>query len=183
MSDVFIHPTAIVSENATIGGGTKIWHHCHIREYARIGKNCILGKGVYVDVQVTVGDECKIQNYACLYQGVTLGDRVFIGPHVTFTNDIYPRSWQWDAHHLKPTTVKEGASLGANATIVCGTIIGKYSMVGAGTVVTADVPDHALVVGNPGTLKGYVCVCGHPLEDHNSCFVCPLCNRTVKVER
>jgi UDP-2-acetamido-3-amino-2,3-dideoxy-glucuronate N-acetyltransferase len=183
MSAIYIHPTAIVSENASVGEGTKIWHHCHVREYVQIGKACILGKGVYIDVHVVVGDECKIQNYACLYQGVILKDRVFIGPHATFTNDQYPRSWLWDAERLKKTDVKEGASIGANATVVCGTTIGKYSMVGAGTVVTTNVPDHGLVVGNPGKLKGYVCICGHLLEGTGSYLVCPVCNRRIKVKR
>lgn len=178
MADIFVHPTAIISENASIGEGTKIWHHCHVREHACIGKNCTLGKGVYVDVHVVIGDECKIQNYACLYHGVVVGDRVFIGPHVTFTNDRYPRSWLWNQERLKKTEVKEGASIGANATILCGTVIGKYSMVGAGTVVTEDVPDHRLVTGNPGTVKGYVCVCGYPLEGES----CPVCGRVLKVE-
>lgn len=183
MVDIFIHPTAIVSENAFIGEGTKIWHHCHVREHVHIGKACILGKGVYVDAYVTIGDECKIQNYACLYQGVTLENRVFIGPHATFTNDTYPRSWLWNTERREKTEVKEGASIGANATIVCGTTIGKYSMVGAGAVVTANVPDHGLVVGNPGKLKGYVCICGHPLEGTGSHLVCPVCNQRIKVER
>ena len=179
MCSVFIHPTAIVSENASIGGGTKIWHHCQVRESARIGKNCILGKGVYVDTAVTIGDECKIQNYACLYRGVVLGNRVFVGPHVTFTNDIYPRSWLWGDDKVKETEVKEGASIGANATIVCGIVIGRYALVGAGTVVTRSVSDYALVSGNPGVQRGYVCVCGHPLKES---MICPVCGKSLNPE-
>ncbi len=181
MADVFIHPTAIVSEEAHIGEGTSIWHHCQVREHATIGKNCILGKGVYVDTGVTIGSECKIQNYACLYQGVSIRDRVFIGPHVTFTNDLYPRSWLWNAERLIKTEVKEGASIGANATIVCGVVIGAYAMIGAGAVVTEDVPDHALVLGNPGTVKGYVCVCGHTLRRKGAELICPVCGKSLKV--
>ncbi len=177
MADIFIHPTAHVSGSAFIGEGTKIWHHCQVREHAHIGKNCILGKGVYVDTRVIIGDECKIQNYACLYQGVVVKERVFIGPHVTFTNDAYPRSWLWSKERLRNTKVEEGASIGANATILCGIIIGKYSMVGAGTVVTADVPDYTLVVGNPGVIKGPVCECGYPLKGEKTC---PVCGKKVK---
>lgn len=183
MPNIFIHPTAIVSDSASIGEGTKIWHHCQVREDVHIGKNCTLGKGVYVDKEVVIGDECKIQNYACLYQGVVIGDRVFIGPHVTFTNDKYPRSWLWDGERLEKTEVREGASIGANATIICGTVIGRYSMVGAGTVVTEDVPDHGLVIGNPGMHKGYVCICGHMLVEDGSKMMCSVCGRTLEVER
>jgi acetyltransferase-like isoleucine patch superfamily enzyme len=183
MADVFIHPTAVVSERAFIGEGTKIWHHTHVREGVSIGKRCILGKGVYVDTNVVIGDACKIQNYACVYQGVTLKDHVFIGPHVVFTNDKYPRSELWGTERLTTTIVEEGASIGANATVVCGIIIGKYAMVGAGTVVTRDVPDHGFVLGNPAVLKGYVCVCGHPLEEKGSKMVCPACNRIQEVSQ
>ncbi len=183
MPDIFIHPTAVISDSASIGEGTRIWHHCQVRENAQIGRNCILGKGVYVDRGVVIGDECKIQNYACLYQGVIIGDRVFIGPHVTFTNDRYPRSWLWNDERLKKTEVREGASIGANATIICSVVIGKYSMVAAGTVVTKDVPDNGLVVGNPGTLRGYVCICGHPLTQKGVDLICPACGRRIKVER
>ena len=183
MVDIFIHPTATVDENATIGEGTKIWHHCQVRERASIGKNCILGKGVYVDTGVVIGDECKIQNYACLYRGVTIGDRVFIGPHVAFTNDKYPRSALWSAERLTPTEVKEGASIGANATVVCGTVIGRYAMVGAGTVVTRPVPDYGLVTGNPAVFKGYVCTCGHPLEKRGPEMMCPACGKTQGVSQ
>ncbi|MBU7025627.1 MAG: N-acetyltransferase, partial [Theionarchaea archaeon] len=154
-----------------------------VRERAFIGKNCILGKGVYVDTGVIIGDECKIQNYACLYQGVTIGDRVFIGPHVTFTNDKYPRSELWSTERLTKTEVKEGASIGANATVVCGTTIGRYAMVGAGTVVTRAVPDYGIVLGNPAVFKGYVCICGHPLEKKGSKMICPACGRTGEVSQ
>lgn len=179
MPDTFIHDTAEVSENALIGKGTFIWHHSQVREGVSIGKECILGKGVYIDTKVVIGNNCKIQNYACIYKGVTLEDKVFIGPHVTFTNDMYPRSWLWDNTRLTTTTVRKGASIGANATVLCGIIIGKYALVGAGSVVTKNVPAHALVTGNPGTVRGYVCYCGHPLDESN---VCSVCGKSVKIK-
>lgn len=178
MSDTFIHPTAEVSDSAHIGKGTTIWHQSQVREGACIGKNCNLGKGAYIDKAVTIGDDCKIQNYACVYQGVTIKDKVFIGPHAVFTNDMYPRSWLWSGDRLKKTVVEDGASIGANATIVCGITIGKYALVGAGAVITKDVPAYGLVTGNPGTLKGYVCSCGHPLKGST----CPVCGKSVKVK-
>lgn len=181
MADVFIHPTAIISEDVSIGEGTRIWHHAQVREHARIGKNCIIGKGVYIDTGVSIGDECKIQNYACVYQGVTIGNKVFIGPHAVFTNDLYPRSWLWGAERLMRTEVREGASIGANATIVCGVTVGSYAMVGAGAVVSEDVPAHVLVLGNPGKVKGFVCVCGHTVEEREGERVCPACGTKMKV--
>ena len=181
MAHVYIDPTATVSDKATIGYGTKIWHHCQVREDAVIGTNCTLGKGVYIDREVTIGNNCKIQNYACLYRGVRLGDDVFIGPHATFTNDLYPRSHLWNDDRLGRTEVKKGASIGANATILCGITIGTYAMIGAGSVVIRDVPDHVLVTGNPAVFTKYVCICGHPLHGSGSNRVCPVCNRTITV--
>jgi UDP-2-acetamido-3-amino-2,3-dideoxy-glucuronate N-acetyltransferase len=179
MSDPFIHVTAEVSENAFVGKGTFIWHHSQVREGAHIGKDCIVGKGVYIDKEVIIGNNCKIQNYACVYKGVIIKDNVFIGPHVTFTNDRYPRSWLWDSTRLTTTTVKEGASIGANATVLCGITIGEYALVGAGAVVTTNVPAHALITGNPGTVKGYVCYCGHPLTESHTCSAC---GKTVDIK-
>ncbi|MGC9308482.1 MAG: acyltransferase [Thermoplasmatota archaeon] len=158
-----IHESAYV-EDAVIGEGTNIWHFVHVRNGARIGDNCNIGKGVYIDAKVVVGDNCKVQNFATLYQGVTLGDDVFVGPHVCFTNDVYPRAALWDKNRLKNTLVHEGASVGANATIVAGVTIGRHAMIGAGAVVTKDVPDHGLVLGNPATLEGFVCRCGAKLS-------------------
>ncbi len=182
--DVFIHETAVVSAHATIGEGTKIWHYVHVREGAKIGKHCVLGKDVYVDHYVTIGDGVKIQNGVSVYHGVTLHDEVFVGPHVVFTNDLLPRS-----HHttwrVVETVVEKGASIGANATIVCGVRLGEYCMIGAGTVVTKNVPPHALVVGNPSRIMGYVCTCGHRLHrDYHIVntdlfqFVCGSCKRS-----
>ena len=150
-----IHESAIV-EDAEIGEGTKIWHFVHVRKGAKIGKNCNIGKGVYIDTNVEVGDNCKIQNFATVYQGVTIGNDVFVGPHVCFTNDIYPRAAIWNEDKIVETLVKDGASISANATIIAGITIGKYAMIGAGAVVTKDVPDFALVVGNPAKVVGTV---------------------------
>ena len=170
----YVHPTAEVSDKAKIGDGTRIWHQAQVREFAEIGKNCNLGKGVYIDTKVKIGNNVKIQNYVSVYHGVTVEDDVFIGPSVTFTNDKNPRSWLWDESRLCYTNVKKGASIGANATIVCGITIGEYAMVGAGAVVTKDVPPHGLVVGNPAKLIGFVCECGEKLDEN---FRCPVCGK------
>ena len=155
----FIHPTATVDEGAQIGEGTKIWHYVHVRGDAVIGKNCIIGKSSYIDTKARIGDNCKIQNFVSVYHGVVIGNNVFVGPHACFTNDLYPRaansSWE-----VVDTRVKDGVSIGANATIVCGITIGRCAMVGAGSVVTKDVPPHALVVGSPAKVVGWVCECG-----------------------
>lgn len=150
----YVHPTAIAEDGASIGTGTSIWHHAHIRAGATIGTDGNLGKNVYVDATAVIGDRVKVQNNVSIYSGVTLGDDVFVGPSAVFTNDLYPRAasdWQ-----LTPTTVDDGASIGANATIVAGVTIGRHAMVGAGTVVIADVPPNALVVGNPARQIGWV---------------------------
>jgi len=150
-----IHKSAYV-EDAKIGKGTNIWHFVHVRNGAEIGKNCNIGKGVYIDSDVKIGDNCKIQNFATIYKGVTIGKNVFIGPHVCFTNDIYPRSFIWNEEKIVKTLVKDGASIGANATIIAGITIGKYSMIGAGSVVTKDVADFNLVLGNPARPVGKI---------------------------
>lgn len=159
----FIHPTAEVEPGAVIGEETKIWHLCHVRRDARIGSGCVLGRGVFVDTGVYIGDRVKIQNYVSVFHGVTLEDGVFVGPHVCFTNDLFPRAVNPDLSLkdaedwvLSLTRVCAGASIGANATIVCGITIGRWAMIGAGSVVTRDVPDYALVVGSPARLIGYV---------------------------
>ena len=169
-TNVRIHPTADVSDSAEIGAGTSIWHQCQIREHARIGQNCILGKGVYVDIEVTLGSNVKVQNYVSIFHGVTIEDGVFIGPHVCFTNDYLPRAINpngtlkaaddWVAGH---TRVMYGASLGANATLLPKVTVGRWAMVGSGAVVTKNVPNYGLVVGNPAHLIGFVCPCGHRL--------------------
>lgn len=181
----FIHPTAEVSPDAVIGAGTKIWHQSQVMPGARIGAHCKLGKSVYVDLSVRIGDRVKIQNGISVYKGVTVEDDVLLGPHMVFTNDLYPRAFN-DTYEILPTLVKKGASVGANATIVCGVILGNYCMVGAGAVVTADVPDYALVVGNPGRVIGYVCECGKRLavDYHNKRdgkVSCERCGKQFKI--
>jgi len=168
----YVHPSAEVSPEAHVGVGTQIWHQAHVREYARIGEACTIGKGVYIDKHVSIGSHVKIQNHVSLFEGVTLEDGVFVGPHVCFTNDLFPRAItldgapksadDWD---ITPTLVKYGASLGAGSVIICGITIGTFALVGAGSVVTKDVRSHALVFGNPACLHGYVCRCAHRLSN------------------
>jgi acetyltransferase-like isoleucine patch superfamily enzyme len=162
-----IHPTAVVADSAQIGEDTQVWLHCQIRDNARIGKGCVFGKNVYVDYDVVIGNNVKVQNNVSIYVGVTLEDGVFAGPHVCFTNDKVPRAVNPDLSPkglsdwtITKTLVKKGAALGANSTIVCGVTVGEWAMVGSGAVVTKDVPDHALVLGNPARIAGWVCSCG-----------------------
>jgi acetyltransferase-like isoleucine patch superfamily enzyme len=189
MSEVRIPPTAEVSPEAVIGPGTSIWHQAQVRANARVGKNCILGKGVYIDAGVIIGDNVKIQNYVSVYHGVEIESGVFVGPHVCFTNDLHPRAVNPDGTlksaddwTLSPTRICEGASLGANATIVCGVVIGSWAMVGAGSVVTRDVPSHGLVYGNPASLKGYVCLCGTTVPLAGERQTCPNCGRQTIID-
>jgi len=181
-----IHESAYV-EDATIGEGTNIWHFAHIRKGAKIGKNCNIGKDVYVDTNVEIGDNCKLQNFATIYQGVKIGNNVFIGPHVCFTNDLYPRARVWTEEKIEKTLVKDGASIGANTTIVAGTTIGKNAMIGAGSVVTKDVPDHGLVFGNPAHLKGFVCECSNKLtmngkKNNVVVLCCSQCKKEINID-
>ncbi len=155
----FSHETAIVEPGAEIGDDTRIWHHCHVRDGATIGSGCNLGKNVFVDAGAVVGNGVKIQNNVSVYSGVTLEDDVFVGPSAVFTNDLYPRAANPD-WEITPTLVGSGASIGANATIICGNDIGAYATVGSGAVVVRPVQDHALVVGNPARVIGWVCDCG-----------------------
>lgn len=167
---VRIHKTADVSDKASIGDGSSIWHQSQIREGVTIGESCIIGKGVYVDFDVRIGSNVKIQNYVSVFHGVTLEDGVFVGPHVCFTNDLFPRAINPDGSiksgddwELGETLIKEGAGLGANSTIRCGVTIGKWAIIGAGSVVTKDVPDYGLVWGNPARLHGFVSPSGNKL--------------------
>ena len=162
--DVIIHPTASVDARADIGPGSRIWINVQIRENAKIGTGCILSKDVYVDHAVTIGDRCKIQNSVSVYNGVTIGDDVFVGPNACFTNDKVPRANNPD-WFVTPTLVKSGASIGANATIVCGITIGEYAMIAAGSVVTKDVAPYSLVMGNPARHVGFVDEAGNRVEN------------------
>ena len=161
--DVIIHPTASVDPRADIGAGSRIWINVQIRENAKIGLGCILSKDVYIDHAVTIGDRCKVQNSVSVYNGVTIGDDVFVGPNACFTNDKVPRANNAD-WSVTPTVVKSGASIGANATIVCGITIGEYAMVAAGSVVTKDVAPYSLVMGNPARHVSYVDEAGNRVE-------------------
>lgn len=148
------HPSAIIDEGAAIGSGTRIWHFCHIMPGATIGSHCNLGQNVFVDNNAVVGDGVKIQNNVSVYNGVRIENDAFIGPSVVFTNVVNPRSFIERKHEFKETIVKKGASIGANATLLCGVEIGEYALVGAGTVVTRDVPAYAIVIGNPARITG-----------------------------
>ena len=184
----FIHPTADVSPQAVIGPGTRVWHQAQVREGAHIGSNCIVGKGAYIDLSVTIGSNVKIQNGVYVYHGVTIEDGVFLGPGVILTNDKLPRAINPDGSlkadadwEVSPTLIRRGASIGAGAVILPGVTVGEFAMIGAGAVVTRDVPAHGLVHGNPARLRGYVCRCGRPLiELHtdildNDQWKCEIC--------
>jgi UDP-2-acetamido-3-amino-2,3-dideoxy-glucuronate N-acetyltransferase len=171
VSRTFIHASANVADTAAIGEGSKVWINVQIREHARIGTDCIISKDVYIDHSVKIGNRCKIQNSVSVYNGVSIEDDVFVGPNVAFTNDKVPRAFNL-AWKVTPTFIQRGASIGANATIVCGITIGYYAMVAAGSVVTKQVPAHALVMGNPARIVGYVCECGNRLNIHGHCKAC-----------
>jgi acetyltransferase-like isoleucine patch superfamily enzyme len=184
-----IHPTADVSPSAQIGAGTLIWHRAHVREHAAIGANCVIGKDVYVDFEVQIGNNVKIQNGAQLYHGVCIEDGVFIGPQVCLTNDRNPRAITpngavkgVDDWTVGRTVIRYGASLGAGAIIIAGVTIGRFAMVGAGAVVTQDVPDYGLVVGVPARMAGYVCACGQRLEVDGQEGRCAACGSRIHVE-
>lgn len=164
MGNYYVHPTAEVADTVEIGDGTKIWHHVHVRENANIGKNCIIGQGAYIDHDVQIGNNVKIQNNVSVYYGVTIEDDVILAPNATLTNDLYPRAFSknWT---VAPTLIKRGASVGGNATIVCGITLGEYSMTAAGSVVTKSIPPYGLVMGNPARLRGFVCKCGRRLSN------------------
>ena len=171
-SNVFIHDTAIVDRNCKIGDGTKIWHFSHVLDGSTIGEKCNIGQNVVIGPDVTIGKGCKIQNNVSVYKGVTLEDDVFCGPSMVFTNIYNPRAEIKKMDQIRSTLVKRGATIGANATLVCGITLGRYSFIGAGAVVNVNVPDHAIVVGNPGRQIGWVCFCGGRLTDEIECLEC-----------
>ena len=174
--DYFVHESSYVDEPCRVGAGTKIWHYSHVMKDSVIGRECTIGQNVFVATGVRVGDRCKIQNNVSLYEGVTLEDDVFCGPSMVFTNVINPRSEVSRRDEFRPTLVKKGASIGANATVICGVTIGTGAFVAAGAVVTHDVPDYALVVGNPARHAGWMCWCGVKLEvDDDGSGRCAAC--------
>jgi UDP-2-acetamido-3-amino-2,3-dideoxy-glucuronate N-acetyltransferase len=185
MTNVFIHPSAEIHPSAKIGEGTKIWNNVQIREDVEIGCNCNIGKGAYIDNMVKIGNHVKIQNFVSVYAGVEIEDRVFIGPNVSFTNDKYPRSFisDWE---MFITKLKYGCSIGANATIICGVVIGAFSIVGAGSVVTTNILPYSLTVGNPARLINFVCENGHPLKqisfEEPIKYNCEICNKTLSLD-
>lgn len=184
MSDTgyFAHESAIIDDGCTIGCGTKIWHFSHIMSGCTIGRDCNIGQNVVVSPQVVLGNNVKVQNNVSIYTGVTCEDDVFLGPSAAFTNVINPRSAIARKDQYRPTVVKRGASIGANATIVCGHTIGQYALIGAGSVVTKDVKPYALVVGNPARQTGWVSEYGHKLKfDNNSIAVCPESGKRYKL--
>lgn len=173
MDSFFVHETSIVDDNVEIGEGTRIWYFCHIQEGAKIGKSCSLGQNVNISNNVIVGNGVKIQNNVSVYEGVELEDYVFCGPSMVFTNDLSPRArWPKGRSKYKKTLVKHDATLGANCIIICGNVIGEYSLIAAGAVVTKDVPAYALMVGIPAKQIGWVCKCGKILNDKYICLGC-----------
>ena len=169
----FIHESSYVDEDVQIGEGTKVWYFCHIQKGARIGKNCSLGQNVNISNNVKIGDGVKIQNNVAVYEGVEIEDDVFCGPSCVFTNDLTPRAKYPKGHeNYKKTVIRRGASIGANATIVCGHTVGKWALIGAGAVVASDVPDHALMLGVPARRMGWACECGALLKNGLTCAEC-----------
>jgi len=182
--DYFVHVSSFIDDDVQIGKDTKIWHFCHIMSGARIGKNCKIGQNVFIDRHVKIGNNVKIQNNVSVYRGVTLEDNVFCGPSMVFTNVFNPRSaYPRDISEYRKTLVRKGATIGANATIICGTILGKSAFIGGGTVVAKDVPDYALVYGNPAKIKGWMCECGIKLEFTNNFAKCKVCGNEYKMIR
>ncbi len=171
--DYFVHETSIVDDNVKIGEKTKIWHFCHVQSGARIGKGCSFGQNVNISNNVRIGDGCKVQNNVSIYEGVELEDYVFCGPSMVFTNDLTPRAkYPKGSAGYKKTILHTGASIGANATVVCGHEVGRWAMVAAGAVVTKNVPDYALVAGVPAKQIGWVCECGERLGETFECNKC-----------
>lgn len=184
MKDIFVHSSAIVDEGCIIGEGTKVWHFSHLNKGCRVGSNCSFGQNVYVASTAVVGNGVKVQNNVSIYDGVVLEDNVFVGPSAVFTNVINPRSFVVRKSEYRPTVIKYGASLGANSTVVCGSSVGRFAMVGAGAVVTKDVKDYALVVGVPAEQIGWVSEVGCRLEfNEEGEAVCPESGERYRLEK
>ena len=179
----FVHPTAVVDEGVEIGKGTKIWHFTHIMSGVRMGENCIIGQNVFIGSGAILGNHIKVQNNVSIYDGVILEDDVFCGPSMVFTNVFNPRSFISRKKEFRKTLVRRGATLGANVTIVCGNSIGQYAFIGAGSVVTKDVPDYALVYGNPGRVRGWVCQCAQEIAFRSGKAVCKACRKPYEKNR
>lgn len=173
MSNYFVHESSYVDDDVEIGEGTKVWFFCHIQKGARIGKNCSLGQNVNISNNVKIGNGVKIQNNVAVYEGVEIEDDVFCGPSCVFTNDLTPRAKYPKGHeNYKKTVIKHGASIGANATVVCGHTVGEWALIGAGAVVSSNVPAHALMLGVPAKRKGWACECGELLKNGLICSKC-----------
>jgi len=174
--EYFVHPKGTVDRGARVGAGTRVWAHAHVMDGAQVGKGCNLGESVFVEAGARVGDDVTIKNGVQVWEAVEVGDKCFLGPNATFTNDLWPRSWKRPKESwLEATVLEEGATLGANVTVVAGVRIGRYAMVGAGAVVTRDVPAHALVFGNPARARGWVCRCGPRLSLRAGKATCAAC--------
>jgi UDP-2-acetamido-3-amino-2,3-dideoxy-glucuronate N-acetyltransferase len=183
MPDYFVHESSYVDDGCEIGPGTKIWHFSHVMSGSKIGAKCNIGQNVVISPGVVIGDNVKIQNNVSVYTGVSLEDDVFCGPSMVFTNVVNPRSAVSRKDEYRPTLVKRGASLGANCTVVCGHSVGRYAFIGAGAVITKDVPDYALIVGNPGRINGWMCECGVKLASGAAApknATCTACGKTYE---
>ena len=179
----FVHPTAVVDEPVKVGERTQIWHFSHIMSNSSIGKNCIIGQNVFIGSGAVLGSNIKVQNNVSIYDGVILEDDVFCGPSMVFTNVFNPRSFISRKKEFRKTVVGKGATMGANATIICGNRIGQYAFIGAGSVVTKDIPDYALVYGNPGRVKGWVCQCAEEIVFRSGKAKCQACGKRYMKNR
>lgn len=181
MNDYYVHETSLIGEDVNIGENTRIWQFCNIMNGVSIGCDCNIGQNVFIETGVKIGNHVKVKNNISLYQGVECEDGVFLGPNCVFTNVINPRSFIEKKDQLRKTVVRQGATIGANATVVCGHSIGRYAMVGAGSVITRDVGDYELVAGNPARKMGYVCKCGETLTNIGEKYRCSVCSRQYSV--
>lgn len=179
-NNYFVHESSYIDEGVRIGAGSKIWHFCHLMTGCRVGKQCNIGQNVVISPGVILGDRVKVQNNVSIYSGVICEDDVFLGPSMVFTNVINPRAFIERKAEFKTTLIQKGASIGANATVICGNSIGRYALVGAGSLVSRNIPDYALVYGNPARFRGWVCQCGEKLVFDNGKSVCKACHLRYK---